>query len=387
MGGDVMTEEVLLERNDRDQLSRMLFEAAVLNRPGASIGGTIGVVPGNTETPNDKSLIIRLIKAFNETKSLPLGDADSFWLDSIAGMQKREFETISRGDVAEVAALFRDPQKTQLFVGFDDVMAENPYTPHISDSGFQDWSRQWAYDSLVGVAEAVGTVRIEAVEARLIRDLDVEEILSGLDEAFGFRITFPNINAGEIGLVTSRGIASFRAIQSLFQAWKIATLLTEHAESRVVEIGGGLGRTCYYARQFGIPHYTIVDLPLTSASQAYFLGRMLGDDQVALHGEEGDAAVRLVAPSVFLSGTDHYDLAVNVDSFPEMSGNTIAEYWNRVKHTAPALLSINHEGNLHTVHYFIKTTEGATSTRNRYWIRRGYVEEYVRFNNYYSTSR
>lgn len=364
---------------ERDRLARLLYESAVLSRPDASIRGEAGMVHYVPDHADDKDLVARIIDAFRVTKDLPLGDSASFWLDSIAGMQKREFETLSSGAVGAVAALFRDPLLTQLFVGFDDVVATNPYSPHVRDPSFQDWMRKWSYDSLVGTAEAVGTVRIEAVESRDIRALGVEEILLGLDEAFGFRVTFPNINRGEIGLTTSRGIASFRAIQSLFQGWRIANLLGDTAGKKVVEIGGGMGRTCFYARQFGVAKYDIVDLPLTSACQAYYLGRTLGNDQVALHGEDSEAPTRILAPSTFLNSTNAYDLAVNVDSFPEMSGNTIAEYFNRIVQTIPSLLSINHEANLHSVRYFIDTTQGAVSTRNRYWLRRGFVEEVVRF--------
>ena len=76
---------------------------------------------------------------------------------------------------------------------------------------------------------------------------DPEVILRDLDTAFGFAIHFPNPYPDEVGLKTSRGVASYRAVQGLYQAYRVAELVRDRPAARVVEIGGGLGRTAFYA--------------------------------------------------------------------------------------------------------------------------------------------
>jgi hypothetical protein len=119
--------------------------------------------------------------------------------------------------------------------------------------------RQWDYDCLARLAEAVGTVRLEHPEAPHTGKIhDVEELLIGLDSVWNFRVQFPNLFSGEIGLHTERGVASFRAIQALYQAWRIFQMVGKRPSAKVLEIGAGLGRTAYFARQFGVENYTIM---------------------------------------------------------------------------------------------------------------------------------
>lgn len=53
----------------------------------------------------------------------------------------------------------------------------------------------------------------------------------------------------------------------------------------------------------------IVDLPLTGAAAAYFLGRALGPDAIALFGEDvpdASGRIKIVPPAAFLSSVDRY---------------------------------------------------------------------------------
>jgi hypothetical protein len=60
-----------------------------------------------------------------------------------------------------------------------------------------------------------------------------------------------------------------------------------------------LGRTAFYAKQFRLRNYTIVDLPMTSVAQANFLGGALGADDVCLFGEDRHG-IRIIPPAAFL---------------------------------------------------------------------------------------
>src|SRR5690606_14876259 len=118
-------------------------------------------------------------------------------------------------------------------------------------------------------------------------------------------------------VASRRGIISYRVPQALYQAWRMAQLLKDIARPRVLEIGAGLGRTAFYARKFGILDYTIIDIPVTALSQGYYLGRVLGEDQIHLAGEDrasSDERIKILPPSYFLTGEDRYDLILNADS-------------------------------------------------------------------------
>lgn len=203
---------------------------------------------------------------------------------------------------------------------------------------------------------------------------DVESLLERIDDAIGSSIQFPNPFAGEAGLATSRGVASYRAVQAIFQAWRIVELVDAKPGVRVLEIGAGLGRTAYYATKFGVSDYTIIDIPLSNVAQATFLGRTLGSDAITLFGEDG-SGVRILPPPAFLDADDRYDLIVNVDSLTELAPDVARSYAAAIKARAALFLSINHEYRAFTVRELFSEIGVTASSRAPYWMRRGYVEE------------
>ena len=244
------------------------------------------------------------------------------------------------------------------------------------------------HDHLIRVAEAIGALRCENPEAPGSTPMygikPTDDLLAAIENAMGCEIRFPNPYPDETGVKTSRGVASYRAIHAIYQAWRIRELLRGIPKPRVLELGAGLGRTAYYARQLGIVDYTIIDLPFTALSQGYFLMRTLGADQVLLQGEnERDAStkVKIFNPSSFLEGSEKYDLVVNTDSLTEIGRSTAERYWNRIQTSAPLFLSINHESNPFTVKELIDGDDSriANTHRHLHAIRRGYVEELVYF--------
>jgi putative sugar O-methyltransferase len=150
-----------------------------------------------------------------------------------------------------------------------------------------------------------------------------------------------------------------------------------------LEIGAGLGRTAYYARQFGIMDYTIIDIPITLISQSYFLGIVLGEEAVLLAGEDAPdrgSRVKILPPSQFLDGEEKYDLILNADSLTELCQTAAKAYWNQIESRCRVFLSINHESNPFTVREFIHRSRCVQSyDRQPYWLRNGYTEEVVRF--------
>jgi hypothetical protein len=346
----------------------------VSHRPAEKTGGVLGISTAK-EGVEDSDLVHRIISSYRKANETPLGSSDSMWLGPIADSRKTEYQTMQEGSHADITKMLRNPHQTHLFYGFDDLFA----SPFSGLASWRHWIRQWIYDCLVRLAEAVGTVRLEHPEARS-RDtntLDVEDLLIGLDGAFGFKIHFPNVFPEEIGLLTARGVASYRAVQALCQTWRIFEIVRKRPSAKVLEIGAGLGRTAYFARQFGIENYTIIDLPLTGVAQAYFLGRVLGADALRLFGESSGGPLAILPPSQFFETDDRYDLIVNVDSMTEMAASTAEDYWRAISMRSPIFLSINHEINKFTVREIVSSTPGLEVRRTPYWLRRGYVEELV----------
>ena len=304
-----------------------------VNEPQATSGVT------GPSTADDASLVARIIAAYRAASATTLGDQGPVWLSSIKysihdALMSREAETV-------VAPMLRDPGSNMLFYGFDNL-----------SSGTMDANSIWdnthhvrVYDDLLRLGEAVGIQRLEYPEGPEQRPApDPEVILRDLDAAFGFTIHFPNPYPNEVGLKTSRGVASYRAVQALYQAYRVAELVRDRPNARVLEIGGGLGRTAFYAHQFGLRDYTLIDLPMTNVAQAYFLGRVLGPDAICLFGEDRPG-IRIQPPAAFLDAADRYDLVVNVDALPEMAADTATAYCQAIKARADMFLSINHEYN------------------------------------------
>jgi hypothetical protein len=338
----------------------------------AHVSAGRGAMVGTPPVIDDEAITQRIIAAYRLAVNTPMGSTDSFWLEQYAQIRQPEHETIMNGYVSTVQAMLRDPMSNNLFYGFDTLAQKYGSL----GEGWTILQGQLCYDSLLTLAEAVGTVNLEYPEGTLRTEIpDVEVLLSGLDNAFGFRIEFPNFYNGEVGLETSRGIASYRYFQSLYQAWRIAKFAPG---GKVLEIGGGLGRTAYYANKFGITDYTIVDIPLTGVSQAYFL--FLTGIPVRLYRESTGAGVRIVPPSVFYESDERYDMIVNVDSFTEMAAETAARYFDESSRRTEMLLSINHEFNQHRIFDLIQNHPAVLhATREPYWLRRGYVHEMISF--------
>ncbi len=315
---------------DRDHMRKLFIE---VSRGEVSRGDLPAAPFGITLEPgpiDDSELVRRIIAAYRACTMKPAEPSGSFW-DGIFAEQKHDVhEALILGDVGVVQRLLRDPGKTDLFYGFD-YLAVSVKTEEAQIEAI----RIKIYQDLLLLAEVVGARRLwNPEDARPIPPLpQVEELLGLIDQGLGLPTVFPNPFPGELGLATSRGVISYRAIQALYQAWRIFALVNMDREARVCEIGAGLGRTALYAWRFGLHNYTIVDLPMSCVAQAYFLGRTLGDDAVRLFGEEGPG-ISILPPSAFLEAKETYDLVLNVDSLTELDARTAKAYCEAIRDRA-----------------------------------------------------
>jgi SAM-dependent methyltransferase len=258
-----------------------------------------------------------------------------------------------------------------LFSGFDDLDKGRPSVLNATE--VLNPYGQMIHDALQRVAVASGALRFPYPPGNDPLH-SIEDLLNSLDDLLGFRIEFPNPFRYEFGLATSRGIANFRAIQSVYQAWRTKLIAQSLRGDRILEIGAGLGRNAYYAQKLGFQSYTIVDVPSTQLAQGYFLGRVIGSDSVSLHGEQ-DEYVRLRSPTWLANSNEVFDIVLNVDSLSEMDRAHASAYVEIAKRSAKAFLSINHEHNPFTVRELLIESEMHPVSRSVYWPRPGYIEE------------
>jgi hypothetical protein len=329
-----------------------------------------------SESAHDAPLIDRLVQSYKLRSERPTGQWSEIFQDRHADIS----EAFATGNRPRIEQILRNPASSDIFFGFDSTVKS------LRTGGLRIEDRRapgLALDALAAFAEALGARKMELPENYYfwrVNRIRADEVLKEIDDAIGFRVPVPNPFPSEYGLVSSRGIVSYRVPQALYQAWRIAQLLKGVENPKVLEIGGGLGRTAFYARQFGITDYTIVDIPVSSLAQGYFLGRTLGEEQVALFGETAmDDQAKIMPPSFFLEGTRHYDLVVTVDSLTEIGRAAADQYWSAIEAHARRLLSINHEANEFTVAQLIERGKHMGASRMPYWMRRGFVEEVVEF--------
>jgi len=333
------------------------------------------------------------------------------WDTTLFEIKREVHEALCGDDKARAAEVLRNPAANYHFWGFDSLVnSASGVEPHehviktlnrrsgrlahwlerasrtlgFSDQlGTEDLFALWLYDSLVSLAEAVGARRSLYPEAgpsankRQSPPAPVDDLLDAIERELGIDLVFPNPYPDELGLRSRRGVVAVRAIQALYQAWRIAQIAGGRREFRVLEIGAGLGRTAYFASCFGISDYTIIDIPLTNAAQGYFLGRTLGADHVSLPREAVTGPLRIVNAGDLSLLEGPFDLVFNADSWTELAPEIAKEYWAFARKFSNRVLSINHEFNANTVRSLYAGDPSVMASRHPYWVRRGYVEEYL----------
>jgi SAM-dependent methyltransferase len=332
---------------------------------------------------DDSMLVKRLAAAYRLADGEHDTCGNSMWQMFFDTYHKEIHHTFKTGALSEIASLLRDPSSSNLFYGYDHLCAcfIKSYNSRASQRG----TALTCLAGLIRICEAMGAIRFYNAEPHNYAEppWETDKVIRLIEQELGMTLTFPNPYPNEPGLKTAHGLASHRAIAAVYQAWRIKELVKNISNPRVVEIGGGLGRTAYYSYKLGIKDYTLIDIPITSIAQGYFLGRTIGEDRVSFLGEDATAAdpkIKILSPKNFLDNDDTYDLVVNVDSLTEIDPQVARAYWTRIEKSTGTFLSINHERNAFTVREFIRESPKVASVdRQNFWMRYGYVEELVRF--------
>ena len=248
------------------------------------------------------------------------------------------------------------------------------------------------FDKLVCLAEALGTLPVENPEqgdagnwGRNIK-LSAQEIADGIAAKLGIAITPPAGVIPVAGLRLATGNLHYRYLNALYTAARIRDLTAE-TDQHVAEYGAGVGFVAYYLYLMSRKNVTLFDLPLINVISGFFLSRALGDDAVSMEGEAmREGTIRIRANWNCMSEPrGRFQLTVNQDSFPEISGEIFKHYVKAIGHsTCGYFLSLNHEvehnGGGGFKHLNVSKLLALEPTfrrvsRHPYWLRRGYVEE------------
>lgn len=325
----------------------------------------------------------RAIAAF--ARSAPVA-AGPVWDALLSGPQRNLAGWLTRGEAEplarDLAALGRSEAAQGFFGG------AGQHRRCADDPAYAQLLAAWTHDKVLSLAEAVGAIRLELPEnggwAESIAT-PTADLFAAIEARLGQDLSPPAHVGAYLGIDVGGRVLQMRTLEAIYAAWRIKQICDAHGLSRVCEIGAGAGLTAYYAIRFGIPDYVIVDLPTMNAVQAYMLlGSEIGD-QVALNGEDRNAAVRILPPEAFAGyAPGAFDLLYNQDSLPEIEPDAARAYLANAKRLGvPHLLSINQEAHLPvdgghqiSVAELIAETGGFTlRSRHRHWLRQGYVEE------------
>ena len=311
--------------------------------------------------------------------------SDSTWFN-IANEYHENFIAKVRANKLNLEIMLDDPSKFNLFYGFDNNCESHLKTirPRYIDY-FQN--NELVIDKILNLAQFLGILRHNNPERYMLignKKPNIETLIDKIEERLLIKLNFKNVFPGEEGIKTSRGILSNREIQAIYQAYKIKIICKKNNYKNILEIGGGLGRTAYYCREFGIKNYTLVDLLIPRICQINYLARVVGESEVLsekkisnLRGVEDK--IKIVSPNYLFKDDNNFDLVFNSDSITEIDMLTQKKYVNFIKKNTKYFYSINHESNKNKVIDLFDNFKIDEIERNLYWLRKGYLEEHFKF--------
>lgn len=340
--------------------------------------------PSGRVHPRSAEAAERVVRAYQRAKgSSAQPPAASMW-DSLTAERRDFLEALDTGNVARVQRMLESLFVSPLIHGLGQV--------HVSHLPLLDETithLSFAFtDTLVSLAEAVGAVRVSCMGQDapahlrpLHRDLDA--LYESLTSRLGFEPDYPDIS-NMFGFRVAGRLASIDSLTHAFAAYRLRQL-GAGIRDMVFEIGGGYGGLALMAHRAGIGRYTIFDLPWVNALQGYFLILALPENAVRLHGEtQGNVAIE---PYWILYDQPRgsCNFAVNSDSLPEMASATASDYLRHLHRVVrQSFLSINQEAKAHyggaEPQICVRELVDACKlfrciSRQRHWLRQGYVEE------------
>ena len=249
-------------------------------------------------------------------------------------------------------------------------------------------------DSLVNFAEWLGVIPVENIEQSVWGKsvcYEPEHLFELIEKELGIEIKFPEFQKGLYSVLTTKGAFINRHIIYLYIAIRIKEFCKDIPNPRICEIGGGVGLLAYYCDLIGLKDITIVDIPSVSIVSSYFLLKNMPERKFLFSSDKDKYtdknAIKLLFPECFDEAPDNqYDIVINCDSLPEINHNVAKAYIENIRRTAKLFYSINQEAQ--RPYFETRPPQNVVSkltaevggfnrkSRNLFWLRRGYVEEF-----------
>ena len=334
----------------------------------------IGFIKGRVRKVNrpeiDQNLLVSLVDSINKDLDY---SATSQWSEIFDSYQSEAVSSLRNKDTKKLLKLLRNPLKNNLQYGFDNL-SKVLQSPFRIETLYEVKSTA---DHFVALAEFLNFQKYispEGLVSPIKKKLDVNALVKEIvQKYFPDNFTFPNPYLGEKGIFTPYGIASLRVPAAIYQAIQVRKF-----GDNICEIGPGLGRTAYFAKLLGAKIYTLVDLPISSLSQGYFLGSSLPNEAFCFNGQniKINDGFKFHQPKNFIKCRDKYDVVLNVDSLTEIGFDTARDYLKNLIGKSEFFFSINHEGNEFCIKDIISEFPNyKLISKCRSWVRQGYVEE------------
>ena len=330
----------------------------------------------------NKNYIQRILRAYHENVTdhdiQQKHESTCMWKSWIEPKYESVLYDITTHNEDKVSYHLKNPRTNFLTFGFDNL-----FLNRLEDS-------KESLPFFFNLCRAIGLLRVpwpenlsyEDVVRKQVASASIEDLLIQLDAYFGFRVDFPNIFNDEFGYPTSRGIMNIRSAHSLYFVHRIKTVLGDTLKgSKIMEIGGGMGRNAYYLKKMGVDIITIIDIPIPLLVSSYWLGNTVGNDSLCLHKEvpQDHSKIFMLPPSHYIQpplDIKKYDLIVQFDGLTEMGRSTAQNYMDKFPDIAHRFLSINHDDNEYTVReLYTHHPRIALLERFPSWYRPGYIEE------------
>ena len=284
-------------------------------------------------TDEDILIAERVLRAFNMAiTDESYEDTGNLW-DLIKKTKYKDlYEILNLNDIKKFAEYMCNFHSKSLAYGISDYNSVN--VKEFGKAASLE-SAVLVKDQMVALGEAIGAIR----KTNDPIHIDSEILLSFVKDLLKVDITPPWIDGGLIKTKIGGVFFSSRDVYSIYTAKRLHDITGINGS--VAEIGAGVGKVALYAHRFGISDYSIFDLPITNLAQGWYL--LKSGLNVVLYGEDSiDGAVRVMP--YFMFGQDRkYTVTMNQDGFPEMGGDIVAYYLEKIKANSQFLLSINHE--------------------------------------------
>lgn len=347
-------------------------------------------------TPEDIELSTRLISAYYKSthgSNTPHDIAPKSMWDTIIKRYCEELIlALERADAAALAIILSTMFRSMILCGIASCDLYKGLYKH--RLGLRIWSLH-LLDQIVSLGEYLAVIRTESPEQGIVGYAFTEsigELVSRINKAAGISIGFPEIGA-PYGLMCDGSLITMESAEHIYVALRINETINRFlggVPPRIVEIGAGFGGTAFrllQIRTMKVKSYTLIDLPYVNVIQGYFLSKVFGAKNVALHGEtDCEHSIIRILPTHAISLCSDVDLLINEDSMPEMPKKAVEDYVLWAKHNVRnggIFYSYNQEAyspvnNIPQVLVpeVVASVQGFDRvSRNDSWLHPGHVEE------------